>query len=68
MQLHLVRGPGVDTSSEAWRISCEARQVLAWPLDKRREYLKSVESHRGKGGADALKAAIQAEWDKRRAA
>lgn len=58
----------MNTSSPEYRMQCEARQVLAWPLEQRRSYLADVEAKRGKAGADALKAAIQSEWDKRRAA
>lgn len=59
-------GTVVCTSCPAWRLECEAREVLAKPLEKRREYLADVEQRRGKQATDELKKAITAEWEKRR--
>lgn len=58
---------GKDTSSENFRSECEARYVLAKPLSERRKYLDDVEKHRGKSGRSYLEAALQKEWDKRKA-
>lgn len=33
--------------AEQYRISCEARQVLAWPFEKRKPYLALVGKRRG---------------------
>jgi hypothetical protein len=37
----------MDTSSEEWRKECEARELLSWPLDKRRKQLDLVQQKRG---------------------
>lgn len=59
----------VCTSCPAWRLECEAREVIAKPtLEARREYLAGVERQRGKAATDELKAAITAEWERRKAA
>lgn len=58
----------VCSSCPEWRRECEARDVLAKPLEARREYLAEVEKKRGKPAADELKAAITAEWERRKAA
>ena len=34
-------------SSEEWRKECEARELLTWPLAKRRKQLDLVEQKRG---------------------
>lgn len=39
-------GTQVLCTSEEWRLECEARDVLSWPLSRRRDYLF------GKEGAD----------------
>ena len=54
--------------TEAHRLACEARQVLAWPLDKRRDYLARVAEKRGADACEYLKAAIKQQWAKRREA
>ena len=33
--------------SEEWRKECEARELLSWPLDKRRKQLDLVQQKRG---------------------
>jgi len=35
------------TYSEEWRKECEARELLSWPLDKRRKQLDLVQQKRG---------------------
>lgn len=53
--------------TEMWRLQCEARHCLDWySKEERQKYLASVEKHRGKQGADYLKAAIMVEWNKRK--
>ena len=36
-----------ETYSEEWRIKCEARELLTWPLAERRKQLYLVEQKRG---------------------
>jgi hypothetical protein len=54
------------TWTEAWRLECEARHVLTWPLQARRDYLTAVAKARGEAAAQSLKAAISTEWRKQR--
>jgi hypothetical protein len=59
----------VCSSCPAWRLECEARDVLAKPtLEARREYLAGVEEKRGKAAVEELKAAMKVEWGKRKKA
>ena len=37
----------MDKSSEEWRKECEAKELLTWPLAKRRKQLDLVEQKRG---------------------
>ena len=37
----------MNTSSEEWRKECEARELLTWPLAKRRKQLDLVQQKRG---------------------
>jgi hypothetical protein len=37
----------VDKNSEAWRMECEARELLSWSLQKRRKQLALVCEKRG---------------------
>ena len=37
----------MDKSSEEWRKECEARELLSWPLAKRRKQLDLVQQKRG---------------------
>ena len=48
-------GREVDSASEDWRAFTEAREVLSWPLEKRRAFLEGVEQKRGKAGSDYLR-------------
>ena len=48
--------------SEQHRRECEARQVLKWPLTKRREYLAAIEKHRGKEGRKYLEEEMTRQW------
>ena len=36
-----------NSYSEVWRKECEARELLRWPLDKRRKQLDLVQQKRG---------------------
>lgn len=59
----LIDGRTVSSWSEDWRHECEACQILAWPLSKRRAFLYGeprMDGKRGPGiasirGEDALK-------------
>ena len=37
----------MDKDSEEWRKECEARELLTWPLAKRRKQLDLVQQKRG---------------------
>jgi len=39
--------PKIDTSSEAWRMECEARELLKWSLKDRRKQLALIGEKRG---------------------
>ena len=66
--VELDTGTVVCTSCPCWRLECEAREVLAKPLEKRREYLDDIEKIRGAAAADELRNAMTIVWEKRRAA
>ena len=53
--------------TEAHRRACEAREVLLWPLEQRREYLRDVERIRGKDAAYDLRAEVLAQHAQREA-
>lgn len=55
-----------DTSSEAYRLACEARHLLTWPLTQRQAYLADIPKIRGESAAQALRDAVRAEWMRRR--
>jgi hypothetical protein len=62
-------GRQVDSSSEEWRLECEATTVLSWPsIPARRAYLARVEEKRGKEAAYALTWRIKDIWAARKAA
>ena len=62
-------GTTVCSSCPAWRLECEAREVLKKPtLEARRDYLAEVVKKRGNVAVDDLKAAMTVEWGKRKAA
>lgn len=54
--------------AEEWRHACEVRHVLAMPsrLD-RADYLKLVDSRRGKDAGQRLRDSVQREWVAQRA-
>lgn len=59
----LVSGDVVDSSSEAWRIECEARHLLRMPKDARSDAMAAREKIRGKAAADDLMAVMRAVYD-----
>lgn len=55
------------THTEEYRLLCEAREVLAWPLVERRRYLGEVCRHRGADACEKLKDAMTREFELRKA-
>ena len=49
-------------NSEAWRLECEARELLSWSLQKRRKQLALVWEKRGAKGAIKLQDEITRLW------
>jgi hypothetical protein len=49
-------------SSEEWRKECEARELLTWPLDKRRKQLALVLEKRGWETTLKLKEEMERQW------
>jgi len=49
-------------NSEAWRLECEARELLSWSLQKRRKQLALVWEKRGAEGAIKLQDEIIRLW------
>jgi len=43
-----------DTSTEDWRHACEVRHVAAMSEERRADYCKGVERHRGRASAVKL--------------
>lgn len=58
----------IDTSSEAWRLECEARHVLSLSFDKRIPYLNFVGRKRGREAQEYLETEVRREHAKRRKA
>ncbi|MCK7579846.1 MAG: hypothetical protein MZV65_31915 [Chromatiales bacterium] len=54
--------------TEAHRIECLARSVLARPLDQRRSFLELFERNNGREMTRRLKEAIWRLWDEQRRA
>jgi hypothetical protein len=48
--------------SEAWRLECEARELLSWKLKDRRKQLALVWEKRGAEGAIKLQEEITRLW------
>lgn len=48
--------------SEAWRLECEARELLRWSLKDRRKQLALVWEKRGAVGATKLQDEITRQW------
>jgi hypothetical protein len=53
----------INTSSEEWRNECEARELLTWPLAKRRKQLALIYEKRGEAGYQKLTAEMQKQWE-----
>lgn len=52
----LIDGRVVASDSQDWMAECEARQVLAWPHEKRTHFFAFATKLRGDDAAQALKA------------
>ena len=64
----LVDGTVVDSSSEPWRLECEARHLLdRFQLGARRAYLDAIKVRRGAAAHATLTGAIMAVWEARHA-
>jgi len=50
--------------SEEWRKECEARELLSWPLDKRRKQLDLVQQKRGWQARLDLQDEMESQWRK----
>jgi hypothetical protein len=50
------------TYSEEWRNECEARDLLTWPLAKRRKQLALVLEKRGEAGYQKLTEEMKKQW------
>ena len=58
----------INTSSEEWRNICEARDLLTWPLAKRRKQLALVLEKRGQAGYDKLTQEMIKQWEMKKQA
>jgi hypothetical protein len=54
------------TYTRAWALECEAREVLAMPLNDRKQYLVEVAARRGAIEVDALRAEVARQWEANR--
>lgn len=61
----LLDGREVDSASEAYRLECEARELLRRNTTDRREYLAAVERKRGTEACEELKAVFLKLWEGR---
>lgn len=50
------------TTSEAWRLECEARYVLSMPKEQRAPYLRRVGQNRGKAARERLEAEVRRQY------
>ncbi|MFY3577146.1 DUF7696 family protein [Achromobacter xylosoxidans] len=50
------------SSSEEHRRECEARQILAWPFEKRRPYLELVGKRRGAEAREELEMEVKKQY------
>jgi hypothetical protein len=50
------------TYSEEWRNECEARELLSWPLAKRRKQLDLVQQKRGLQARLILQDEMSRQW------
>lgn len=53
------------TWSEEHRAACEAREVMRWPAEKRREYYARVMACRGAEALADLVESVKREWKNR---
>ena len=51
----------IYAATSAHRLACEARELLRWPLETRRDYLTDIERLRGKLATDQLREALKVE-------
>ena len=58
--------PPAPTFTREYRVACEVRTVLGWPLHERREYLELVEKKRGVLSRGFLEQALREEHARRR--
>lgn len=64
----LVDGSTASSYSEAWRLECEARAILALPdLHRRQSHLFRLEKSRGKAAADGIRKIMLDVWNARQA-
>jgi hypothetical protein len=52
----------MNKNSEEWRNECEARELLTWPLTKRRKQLALVLEKRGWEATLKLKDEMERQW------
>ena len=52
----------MDKSSEEWRNICEAKDLLSWPLAKRRKQLALIYEKRGQAGYQKLTEEMTRQW------
>lgn len=62
----LVTGEAVCNYCPRWALECEARELLRWPLAKRRAALDGRERIRGKRAVDELKAVMRLLFERNR--
>lgn len=55
-----------ETYSEEWRNECEARELLTWPLAKRRKQLALVCEKRGVKAYEILTQEMIRQWNQAR--
>lgn len=54
------------SSTEQWRMECEARYLLSFDLEERRRRLKGIEGKRSKEAVEKLKQEIVRQFNQRR--
>lgn len=56
------------SNTEEHRRACEARQILAWPFEKRRPYLDLVGKRRGEDAQKELEMEVKRQYRMAKAA
>ena len=56
----------MDTSSQEWRVECEARELLTWPIATRRKQLALVLEKRGWEATLKLKDEMESQWQQKK--